>query len=34
MADGLSEQRGTLFGFGPKADEDTGSLLKISQVQN
>ena len=34
MAAGLSEQRGALFGFGPKANEDTGSLLKISQIED
>ena len=34
MADGLSEQRGALFGFGPKANDNTGSLLKISQIED
>ena len=34
MAAGLSEQRGALFGFGPKVNEDTGSLLKISQIED
>ena len=29
---GFSEQQGTLFSFGPKTHEDTGTLLKISSV--
>ena len=32
LAEGFSEQRGALFGFGPKADEDTKTLLKVSEV--
>ena len=32
MAAGFSEQQGALFGFGPKAHENTGTLLKISSV--
>ena len=31
LADIFSEQRGALFGFGPKKQDDTGSLLKISK---
>ena len=30
LAVGFSEQRGAIFGFGPKADDDTGTLLKIN----
>ena len=30
LAEGFSIQRGALFGFGPKANESTGTLLKIS----
>ena len=30
LAEGFSMQRGALFGFGPKANESTGTLLKIS----
>ena len=26
LAHGFSEQRGAIFGFGPKKDEDTGTL--------
>lgn len=32
LAEGFSEQRGAIFGFGPKAQDDTGTLLKISSV--
>ena len=32
LAEGFSEQRGALFGFGPKVQDDTGTLLKISSV--
>ena len=32
LAEGFSEQCGALFGFGPKADEDTKTLLKVSEV--
>ena len=32
MAAGFSEQQGALFGFGPKAHENTGTLLKISSA--
>ena len=31
LANGFSDQRGALFGFGPHQDEDTGKLLKISE---
>lgn len=31
LANGFSDQRGALFGFGPHKDEDTGKLLKISE---
>ena len=32
IAHGLSEQKGAIFGFGPHAEEDTGKLLKISEI--
>lgn len=32
FADGISTQRGAIFGFGPNADVDTGPLLKIFTV--
>ena len=32
LATGFSEQRGALFNFGPKANENTGTLLKIFSV--
>ena len=32
FAEGFSAQRGALFGFGPKALDDTGTPLKISSV--
>ena len=31
LANGFSDQRGALFGFGSHQDEDTGKLLKISE---
>ena len=31
---GLAVQKGDTFGFGPTADVDTGSLLKISTISN
>jgi hypothetical protein len=34
LADGFSEQRGAIFGFGPKADEDTRSLLKVATADD
>ena len=30
LPEGFSIQRGALFGFGPKANESTGILLKLS----
>ena len=32
FADGISTQRGAIFGFGPHAKEDTGPLLKICDL--
>ena len=32
FAEGFSNQKGAIFGFGPNADEDTGNLLKIASV--
>ena len=32
LAHGFSEQRGAIFGFGPKKGEDTGTLLKVTAV--
>ena len=32
LAEGFSDQRGAMFGFGPKADDDTGTLLIVSNV--
>ena len=34
MTDGFSQQRGAIFGFGPKSHESTGTLLKISDVSD
>ena len=34
LANGFSTQRGSLFGFGPEADDDTGTLLKICSVDD
>ena len=34
LAEGFSEQRGAIFGFGPKAEEDTKKLLKISTIDD
>ena len=34
FADGFSEQRGAIFGFGPKADDQTGTLLKVSCIDD
>ena len=34
FAKGLSTQKGSLFGFGPTANEDTGSLLKIASASD
>ena len=33
MADGFSEQWGAIFGFGPKAIEDTGTVLKMTTLE-
>ena len=32
FAEGFSQQKGAIFGFGPDAEKDTGDLLKISAV--
>ena len=34
LAEGISDQKGAIFGFGPNAEKDTGSLLKISQISD
>jgi len=34
FSNGLAVQNGAIFVFGPFADKDTGSLLKISSVSN
>ena len=33
MAEGFSEQQGTIFGFGPKATEDAGTVLKMTTAE-
>ena len=33
IPDGFSEQRGAIFGFGLKATEQTGTLLKMTTVE-
>ena len=33
MAKGFSEQQGAIFGFGPKATEDTRTVLKMTTVE-
>ena len=33
MAEGTSEQQEAIFGFRPKATEDTGTVLKITTVE-
>ena len=33
MAEGFSEQQGAIFGFGPKATEDTRTVLKMTTVE-
>ena len=33
MADRFSEQQGAIFGFGPKATEDTGTVLSMTTVE-
>ena len=32
LAQGFSDQRGPIFGFGPNAEEDTGTILKIEGI--
>ena len=32
FADGISLQKGAIFGFGPNKDEDTGTVLKLSSL--
>ena len=32
FAEGFSLQRGAIFGFGPNKDDDTGTVLKISDL--
>ena len=32
FADGLAKQRGAIFGFGPTANHETGSLLKVASA--
>ena len=32
IADGFSEQRGTMFGFGPEANANTGTVLKVCEL--
>lgn len=32
LAEGFSDQRGAIFGFGPNAEEDTGTILKIEGI--
>ena len=34
FAEGLSIQKGAIFGFGPKAEDDTGKKLKICKVKD
>ena len=34
FAEGLAIQKGAIFVFGPKSEDDTGTLLKISSVEN
>lgn len=34
FAEGFALQRGSIFGFGPQADKDTGSILKISTADD
>ena len=34
FAEGLSHQKGAIFGFGPKANDDTGIKLKISTAND
>ena len=32
LAEGFRDQRGAIFGFGPNAEEDTGTILKIEGI--
>ena len=32
LAEGFSDQRGTIFGFEPKANDDTGNVLRTEGV--
>ena len=32
FADGFAYQKGAIFGFGPKAGDDTGTVLKIADL--
>ena len=32
LAQGISDQRGAIFGLGPNAEEDTGTILKIEGI--
>ena len=32
LAEGFSDQRGAIFGFGPKTDNDTSTILKVEVV--
>ena len=32
LAEGFSNQRGAIFGFGPNADKDTGTIFKLSKA--
>ena len=32
LAEGFSDQRRAIFGFGPKADNDTSTILKVEVV--
>ena len=34
FAEGFSQQKGAIFGFGPDAEKDTGNLLKIASVSD
>ena len=34
FAEGLAIQKGAIFGFGPQSENDTGTLLKLSSVNN
>ena len=34
FGDGFAYQKGAIFGFGPSADEETKSVLKISSADD